>query len=131
MTTETRSLQDLENSDWGDAPPDATYLIATVHRLRRVPVGSLDVEDLRILIGQQVGVDVLVPIALAKLEQDPLAEGDFYPGDLLAAVLRVPQSYWTANPAQQAAIKKIIASLQDPGRTLKAEIDAFRAGNPE
>ncbi|MFC7276617.1 contact-dependent growth inhibition system immunity protein [Paractinoplanes rhizophilus] len=39
--------------------------------------------------------NTLVPLALDQVEQDPLAEGDFYPGDLLDALIRrVPDSYW-------------------------------------
>jgi hypothetical protein len=49
----------------------------------------LTVEDLRILLGQNVGVAILSPIAIDRLESDPLAEGDFYPGDLLVAALQL------------------------------------------
>ncbi|WP_410636547.1 contact-dependent growth inhibition system immunity protein [Amycolatopsis sp. cmx-4-83] len=31
-----------------------------------------------------------MPLALDLLERDPLAEGDFHPGDLLVALLKVP-----------------------------------------
>ena len=46
------------------------------------------VEDLRIMIGQEIGLDYLIPVAVAELEREPLAEGDYYPGDLLANVIR-------------------------------------------
>jgi hypothetical protein len=80
------SLEQPERDRWGDAPEGASYLVRTVHALRARPLDSLDVEDLRILIGQEIGLDHLMPLALRTLETDPLAEGDFYPGDLLAAV---------------------------------------------
>jgi hypothetical protein len=67
------SLEEIDGTPWGDPPPDATRLVATVHRLRRVPVGHLDAEGLRLLIGQQEGLDVLVPLAVEKLAVDPLA----------------------------------------------------------
>ncbi|MEU4671824.1 contact-dependent growth inhibition system immunity protein [Amycolatopsis sp. NPDC023774] len=41
----------------------------------------MDAEDLRVLLLQQENIDVLVPVALTRLEQNPLAEGDLYPGD--------------------------------------------------
>jgi hypothetical protein len=53
------------------------------------------------LVAQKVGLEVLVPQTLTRLEQEPLLEGDYYPGDVLVAVLRVPPSYWAANPAQR------------------------------
>ncbi|GAA2600456.1 hypothetical protein GCM10010435_94800 [Winogradskya consettensis] len=110
-----QSLEEIENRVWGSAPADAPKLMETVHRLRRKPVGALDVEELRVLIGQRVGVATLVPLALEVLERDPLAEGDYYPGDLLAAVLRqVPAEYWVANPAERERLADVARSV-DPG----------------
>jgi hypothetical protein len=50
------------------------------------------------MIGQRIGLTVLIPLALAHLENDPLAEADFYPGDLLTNVLRIELSFWSAYP---------------------------------
>jgi hypothetical protein len=50
-------------------------------------VDEFTVEDLRIMIGQQIGLWHLMPLTVAVLEQDPLAEGDFYAGDLLSSVI--------------------------------------------
>ena len=62
---EDSSLEQIEGDVWGDPAPGATDLVTTVHRLRRKPVGALTAEDLRMLVAQQVGLDVLVPRALA------------------------------------------------------------------
>jgi hypothetical protein len=123
-----QSLEQIEGDFWGDPPADATRLTATVHALRQRPVGQLGIEDLRVLIAQQVGLDVVLPLALARLEQDPLAEGDFYPGDLLAAVLRVPQAYRRSHPDEAARLRTIAASVDlgelDP--ETRADVVAFR-----
>ena len=107
MTGEDRSLEQIEGVSWGDPPDDATYLIRTVHRLRRTPIGELGVEGLRMLINQRVGLPVLVPLALDELERNPAAEGDFHPGDLLAAVRRVPDDYWAAHPEEAARLAAV------------------------
>ncbi|WP_433371355.1 contact-dependent growth inhibition system immunity protein [Actinoplanes sp. CA-142083] len=118
-----RSLEEIEESYWGDPPEDSTRLIRTVHELRHRPVGTLSVEDLRLLVSQDVGRDVVVPLALEVVEREPLAEGDFYPGDLLSALLvRVPAEYWLAHPGQTARLRAIEAG--DEG--LDAELEAFR-----
>ncbi|AGL14299.1 contact-dependent growth inhibition system immunity protein [Actinoplanes sp. N902-109] len=124
-----QTLEQIEGDAWGEAPANATKLIATVHRLRREPVGMLSVEDLRVLVGQRVGVAVVVPLALGILERDPLAEGDFYPGDLLTAVLRrVPAEYWAAQPSDFGRLRGIVAGI-DLGDVdddeLRADIVAF------
>ena len=98
-----QSLEEIDGRPWGDPPADATRLVATVHRLRRVPIGRLDVEGLRLLIGQHESLDALVPLALERLESNPLAEGDYYPGDLLAAVLGVSGAHWHANHPERPA----------------------------
>ena len=68
------------------------------HALRSKPIDEFTVEDLRLMIQQQIGLRYLVPIALQHLREDPLAEGDFYPGDLLAAILRVTGDFWQQKP---------------------------------
>jgi hypothetical protein len=121
------SLEEIEGDAWGDPPVDATRLMTTVYQLRREPIGALEAEDLRVLISQQEGLEILVPRALAQLSQDPLLEGDFYPGDVLVAVLRAPHSYWSEHPAELATLRNIIDSIEDIDPDLQGDIDAFRA----
>jgi hypothetical protein len=122
-----QSLDDIEGATWGPAPEDATTLVAKVHELRRKPVGELTPEDLRLLLGQQVGVDVLLPRALELLKHDPLAEGDIYPGDLLAAVLRLPQSYWRQHPDHAQKIRVALDSIEELPPELETGVASFRS----
>jgi hypothetical protein len=112
---ESLTLEQIEDRRWGNPPADATRLIKTVYELRHKPVGAMDVEDLRVLLLQQESVDVLIPVALNRLEQNPLAEGDFYPGDLLTAVLRIPQAYWQRHPDQHRRISAVIQEVEKLG----------------
>lgn len=113
----SRSLEEIEDEFWGDPPADATRLISTAYALRKRPVGALGTEGLRLLISQQIGLDTLVPLALAQVEQDPLAEGDFYPGDLLDALMRrVPEPYWQAHADERARVRAVAEAL-DPDET--------------
>jgi hypothetical protein len=83
-----KSLQQLESQDWGE-PNFHSHLVTECHRLRRVPLREFTAENLRIMIGQDIGLSYLVPLALELLSTDPLTEGDFYKGDLLQSLLRV------------------------------------------
>ncbi|MFI1997040.1 contact-dependent growth inhibition system immunity protein [Actinoplanes sp. NPDC020271] len=125
-----QSLEEIEGVAWGDAPADASKLIATVHELRRKPIGLLEIEDLRVLLGQREGVLVLVPRALDIIEHDPLAEGDYYPGDLLNAVLnRVPAGYWAAHPGESARLRALVGTIdldEVDDDELRADIATFR-----
>ena len=88
-----KSLQVLEGHDWGEPDYDSG-LVQECHRLRRVPLREFTVENLRIMIGQNIGLEFLIPLALERLRDDPLAEGDCYPGDLLVNVLGAEATFW-------------------------------------
>jgi len=70
-------------------------------------VRQFSVEDLRIMIGQNIGLQYLVPLALEHLQKNPLAEGDFYPGDLMKAVLSADSSFWREHPQWRNEIEEI------------------------
>ncbi|MCA9042113.1 MAG: hypothetical protein KDA65_17305 [Planctomycetaceae bacterium] len=90
----TKTLTQLERDDWGEPPKGSTGLVQECHRLRKVPLNQFTPENLRLMIGQQISLFYLVPLAIEVLEADPFTEGDLYPGDLLVLVTSVPESYW-------------------------------------
>ena len=45
-----------------------------------------------------VGLEYLVPLALEQLQEDPFAEGAYFPGDLLVSVLGANGEFWQAHP---------------------------------
>lgn len=107
---EDKTLQELEQITIGQPSYDS-YLVTKCHELMSKPLKEFTVEDLRIMIGQGIGLKFLVPRALVVLRQDPLAEGDFYPGDLLSNVLRCPSEFWVENPKLAAEIRVAIQGL--------------------
>lgn len=110
MTTDIeRSLEELDGERW-EEPPDATQLIRDCLRLRKVPLGELSGEDVTTLLGQRIGARWLVPLALDRLESAPLA-GDWYPGQLLNAVLQAEATYWDEHSAETLRLWGIRESL--------------------
>lgn len=106
-----KSLQALESDDW--AKPDFdSHLVRTCHRLRHVPLENFETGDLRIMIGQQISLFFLVPLALEKLEEDPLAEGNYYPGDLLKVVLEVPAKFWDLHTDMRDSLRRIVVKTK-------------------
>jgi len=94
MIDRSKSLQELDRGDWGE-PTVGSPFVATCHRLRRKPIKDFTVEDLRIMVGQSIGLEFLVPLAIEVLEINLFAEGDFYPGDLLESLISGPQpQFW-------------------------------------
>ncbi|AXP83074.1 hypothetical protein CJ739_4016 [Mariniflexile rhizosphaerae] len=100
----SKSLESLEKDIWGEPKYDS-YLVTTCHRLRKKELKDFNIEDLRIMIGQNIGLKFLIPLAIDRLKENILAEGDFYEGDLLKAVLTSEAAYWRED---KESWKKII-----------------------
>ncbi len=111
----SKSLQELENEDWGE-PNFDSHIVLQCHRLRRLPLKDFTIEDLRIMIGQNNSLTYLMPIAVEKLKQNPLAEGNFYAGDLLVSVLRIETDFWSRYPNLKLDVAKVAAeAFEIPG----------------
>lgn len=106
------SLEEIESDVWSE-PTFESQLVKTCHKLRKKPLELFTIEDLRIMIGQQISLRILLPLALEQLEIDPLAEGDFYPGDLLAAVLRTEDVFWSNHPDDCERLCRVLRGLRD------------------
>lgn len=103
----SKSLEILEKDSWGNIPKDEGYLITTCHKLRKKPLKEFETEDLRILIGQDLGLKYLIPMAMKILEKDILTEGHLYEGDLLKAVLAANKDYWKIEQDDWRKMSKI------------------------
>jgi hypothetical protein len=87
-----KTLDEVEGVTWGP-PTYESGLVRICHPLRTKPLGAYEVEDLRIMIGQNIGLPWLLPLALDRLEENPWASGDMYPGDLLRMTARAKFSW--------------------------------------
>ncbi|MFE6699810.1 contact-dependent growth inhibition system immunity protein [Streptomyces sp. NPDC057718] len=88
-TDRSKTIEQLEGIEWPDLPSDETGLIKAVHKLRKRPINLLTAWEMSRLIGQDVGIPWLLPLALDIL-RDTAADqrlGGFYDDDLLTAVL--------------------------------------------
>ncbi len=100
------TLDELEGVAWGPPTLDSG-LVTTCHRLRTKPLGAYDTEDLRIMIGQNIGLPWLLPVAIGRLEEDRWTSGDHYPGDLLAMTVRAKFS-WITQPDLRERLRAVI-----------------------
>ena len=90
-----KTLENLEKNMWPALDSDeGSHLIITCNSLRKKNLIDFTIEDLRIMIGQSIGLKYLIPIAIEKLRLNILAEGDFYEGDLLNAIFNSEVKYW-------------------------------------
>lgn len=131
MSPLQQSLETLENQRWS-APDGASNLVQTCHALRKKPLADFEVEDLRIMINQNLGLKYLMPLAIQTLQQNILAEGHFYPCDLLQAVLSSEKLYWEKEPANWNSVctlfrqQQALLDASDTNRGIKrALFEAF------
>lgn len=132
VTNLDKNLSELERDARG-VPVFDSHVVTECHRLRFVALKDFTIEDLRLMIGQNIGLDYLVPLALEHLETNPLIEGDFYPGDLLSNVIRVPRSFWIGHsdlrlrlvPIVETALHRIGSTASDTDGSLTRKLNAF------
>jgi hypothetical protein len=119
------SIEDLEGERWPE-PDFDSHLVRECHRLRKLQLRLFTVENLRIMLGQDIGSRYLVPMALEHLEADPFCAGDFYPGDLLCSVLSLPHEFWSAYPELRKRVAAVARRATDlaMGGHANAEIPA-------
>ena len=107
-----RSLHDLEGADERDV--GASSVLATTCRAhRRTPIEQLGTEALRFLLEEGKSTEVLLRVAIDRLEGDPFQGGDFYPGDLLVTVLGLPVSVWISAPDLRAQTYALVEDAGD------------------
>jgi hypothetical protein len=93
----TSTLERLENDFWGNPPKDSSKLVIKSHELRKKKLEDFEPADFRLLIGQNIGLQFLIPIVIEKIRENPFIEADFYEGDLLLNILKSDKKYWTSH----------------------------------
>ena len=118
MTDLNKSLEVLERDVWNE-PSFGSYVVKTCHAARKKPLGTFSDEEIRCLIAQKVGLRYLLPIAVARVEREPMAEVAYFPGDLLLVLLRLEIGDWSQNRTELLRFSALI-------RDNRGEIDACR-----
>lgn len=77
------------------------------------------------MIGQRIGLPTLVPIAVKVIEDDPLAEGDLFAGDLLTALLGLEREWWEANHHLRSRVVVALGAVSTADGQLQGDIDRF------
>lgn len=125
--------------DWVE-PAYRSHLVSECRRLRHVKLREYNAEDLRIMIGQQIGLECLIPLALDQLETDPWVFGDVRPGDLLDFTTTIGADFWLPRSGlklrMDAVVKKALDAVKflDPEYlewdTIQGDIDRLKVWKP-
>ena len=98
-------------------------------------IDAFSLEDIRFMIGQELGIVYLLPKAFEYLEKDIFLDASYYEGDLLSVVLKLPSKFWKNNPVERDKVLNLLRLNQDriesldvqfsDSRTLKKTINQF------
>jgi hypothetical protein len=121
-----KSLESLEKMSWPALGSDeGSYLIKTCNSLRKKQLQDFTTEDLRIMIGQEIGLYFLMPLAIETLTDNLFAEGDMYEGDLLKSVLDVDNKFWDENKNYWQQLNDLIKDRRQEIKEMKFDISKF------
>jgi len=98
---------------------DESGLIQRVHALRKKLLRDFLPHEIRLCVGQGIGLAYLVPRALDILARDPWIETEYYPGDLLNACIEVERPFWDEHSEERDRIRgvlKLAAAAATPER---------------
>ena len=119
-----KTLENLEKRNV-DKPNCDGYLVRRCIELYKIPLEEFTTEDLRIMIGQQIGLVYLIPLAIDILKQDLFAEGDYFEGDLLKNVLLIDTIFWDNNEEYWQTLNELIKDRRHEIIEAKFEIINF------
>jgi hypothetical protein len=108
-----KSLEQLERDNSKEPKQFSNFLVKKAYEFRKKPLQDLTIEEIRLLISQSIGLEHIVPLALDKLDEDILAEGDFYKGDLLIPLSKLPNKFWDSNATLLTNLKVKVEKNSD------------------
>jgi hypothetical protein len=108
------SFASLDKEKGFPEPPPASgedYPLPAWYRsIRDVPLDELGVEDISKALRQNIHLEHVVPLALKRLQLEPLA-GEMYEGELLASFKSVPADYWPKHPTERQSLNLVISAV--------------------
>jgi hypothetical protein len=101
-----KSISELGNWKWKDEIPTRETHSGTecrFYELHKIPLLKLDLSDIRFLIGQNSGLEYLVPDAIDKLKENIFIEAEYYQGDLFCSLLLInnESNYWNSHKKEK------------------------------
>ena len=89
-----KSLRELSAWSWLRELSEMDRLTIELDRISKKKLCQYTPSDIYLAVSQEKGLQYTLPMAVAILSDDLLIDCEFYPGDLLEAVLSVPTTYY-------------------------------------
>lgn len=116
-----KSLRELGIWSWLREPSEfelnSDRLTIELDRISRKKLCDYSNSDIYLAVSQEKGLRFTLSLALRLIEDDILIECEFYPGDLLKAVLQIPMTYYQLNVDDFIKVASLI-SFKDNKRIM-------------
>lgn len=91
----SQTLSDMLHEEWRyEIPYDDSSVVQHMYYLFHTQARRWTVEDYRYLVEQETALDIILPKVFEILQFGIKADGGFYEGDLLNAVLQINADFW-------------------------------------
>ena len=111
-------------------PPHPTPLVGRAEEALATPLNELTVEQIRLLIAQGLGLELVLPKALALLQRDLFVSGDFFDGDLLLSCLKISGDFWEKNPDLWVDLNALLTEFDEKVDLVNEHRGVFFSHNP-
>jgi hypothetical protein len=106
-------------------PPYATQMVEQIEIACATPLKDLSVDQVRLLIGQQIGLEFIMPRALYELSKNPLVYASYYQGDLLNACLSVDREFWMQHEGHWYELDTIFKAFRETMKDIENQSLSF------
>ena len=120
----SKTLEELTGLNAGNPEDAETPLVEWVIRSWKKPIRNLSDDEIGRLVVQKDGFPYILDLVWPKLENDPLFDGGYYPGDVLSNLIRSDPQIWNDRPDYQAQLGALYQRALERDSD---ENDAFRS----
>jgi CDI immunity proteins len=116
MTKSTNKSLEKLLGKWEIEIPRESYsssIQLRAYNLYTRKISDFEIDDIRFMIVQRIGLEFLVPRALDFLKNNILVKTNYYEGDLLHGVLITPALFWKSNHKLHSQFYEILLKNKD------------------
>jgi hypothetical protein len=103
----SRSLEQLTGLNAGNPHDAPTDMVEAIIRSWKKPLRQLSDQEIGRLIVQHDGYPYVLDLVWPKLENDPLFDGGYYPGDVLSNLVRAEPQIWADRPEYETRLQAL------------------------
>ena len=107
MSSQRKTILDLVEFDSIVTDLETTGYKRLINAMDKAP-NELTPSELRLMINQGIAPIEVIEQAFQLLKENPLYEGELYPGDILIGLMELPDKVWAENQSQFEILKTFV-----------------------